>query len=634
MGKRVLTFTICTLILFVIMITSQIMVGNMTSLDQTNPSPYFNIDILAYSTSAVDQPLAATMKTELAKIGIGVNLTLLSTTGFILRTIGYTGDTSNGMPTFQNGGYDTFIIGNPISLNFNPEPYYHTNSYPAGYKNFPFFSNSTMDTLISKYLHPSNFVPNVNTGNQIQQIAYDQLPYISLAEPQLGILSSSNLPWTQNDLFMIENYLYNSYWSKLAGPTGVHNIVYDTPYFPDVFIPNVDTLKRSMHLNPVWSLMYEHNPSDSNFAYMPVMAKSLPVYTNSQKTIVQIQLRPGVTFSDGNPVTAEDVVNTYRMAMTPHFGFTNYNNYLQYFDTQNYGNNSVSVVNATTVQFRLGNPPLDLLNIFNEPILEEALTGNYTSPIVYGKNIDGYDYNAEPLHYAIGTGPFKYSTIDYTNEVVNVTQNVNWWGASQTGSWFGGSISLLNSIYFKTEANPTVALNDLQANSAQIADPWYQFTSSPTSGLSLTKINELANVAMEINMHHPILGTGVDTPLGKYDPNQAADAAKYVRQAIAYMVPQSIIDSVFSGFATQSTTLWPSFGVGYDSALTQRTYNLQKANDLMAKAGYSANFNPSSNNSPNSSNTNPKGFLDFSSSLLILSSLFVTLVIYRKRQNY
>ena len=68
---------------------------------------------------------------------------------------------------------------------------------------------------------------------------------------------------------------------------------------------------------------------------------------------------------------------------------------------------------------------------------------------------------------------------------------------------------------------------------------------------------------MSVNMRHPILGTGINTPLGLKDPNMAAKAAQYVRNAISYVIPRmEIINNIMGGLAFPATTLWTQ-GMNY-----------------------------------------------------------------------
>jgi len=95
-------------------------------------------------------------------------------------------------------------------------------------------------------------------------------------------------------------------------------------------------------------------------------------------------------------------------------------------------------------------------------------------------------------------------------------------------------------------------------------------------------------------MRHPVFGTGVDTPLGKSDPSKAAEAAKYVRQAISHCINrQGIIDTIIAGYGSPGlTTAVTKVTAGYDSSLTPYSYDLELAKSLLAAAGYDTGVAP------------------------------------------
>jgi hypothetical protein len=95
-------------------------------------------------------------------------------------------------------------------------------------------------------------------------------------------------------------------------------------------------------------------------------------------------------------------------------------------------------------------------------------------------------------------------------------------------------------------------------------------------------------------MQHPVFGTGVDTPLGQQDPTRAAEAARYVRQAMSHLVPrQNIIDTITAGYGSPGlTTPITKVTAGYDDALTPYSYDVTLAKSLLAAAGYDTGVAP------------------------------------------
>jgi hypothetical protein len=92
-------------------------------------------------------------------------------------------------------------------------------------------------------------------------------------------------------------------------------------------------------------------------------------------------------------------------------------------------------------------------------------------------------------------------------------------------------------------------------------------------------------------MLHPIFGTGVATPLGMANSSRAAEAAKYVRQAISYAIPRQQIAEELNlttnpEYIGLGITPYHPLWQGFDSTLQPYEYNLTKAKELLARAGY------------------------------------------------
>ena len=99
---------------------------------------------------------------------------------------------------------------------------------------------------------------------------------------------------------------------------------------------------------------------------------------------------------------------------------------------------------------------------------------------------------------------------------------------------------------------------------------------------------------MGFNMQHPVFGTGVDTPLGKQDPTRAAEAARYVRQAISHLINRdNIISTILAGYGSSGlTTPITRVTAGYDTSLTPYSYDVTLAKSLLAAAGYDTGVAP------------------------------------------
>jgi ABC-type transport system substrate-binding protein len=126
----------------------------------------------------------------------------------------------------------------------------------------------------------------------------------------------------------------------------------------------------------------------------------------------------------------------------------------------------------------------------------------------------------------------------------------------------------------------------LQSMLGSVVEPWGDWVVYDAFGLQ----------ELGVNMKHPILGTGVDTPLGKQDPSRAAEAARYVRQAISHLIPrQDIIDNILDGYGTPGiTTAVTTLTAGFDKSLKAYSFDIELAKSLLAAAGYDTGVAPPS----------------------------------------
>ena len=107
---------------------------------------------------------------------------------------------------------------------------------------------------------------------------------------------------------------------------------------------------------------------------------------------VTAHLRSGVTFHDGTPLTADDVVFTYTSILDPKVDTTARSD-LEMLE-------SVQATDPSTVVFRL--------KYAYTPILQRLTAG-----IVPKKQLEGTDINKAPFNqHPIGTGPYVFESVD------------------------------------------------------------------------------------------------------------------------------------------------------------------------------------------------------------------------------
>ncbi len=147
---------------------------------------------------------------------------------------------------------------------------------------------------------------------------------------------------------------------------------------------------------------------DGNLQLVPALATQVPTAAADGLTWTAT-LRDGVTFSDGTPLTAQDVVFTYTSVLDPKVDSTIASNYDALA--------SVTAPDAHTVVFALKYP--------YAPFAQRLALG-----IVPKKAFDGVDINTAPFNTApIGTGPYTVAEWRKGDRMV-LKANENYWGGA------------------------------------------------------------------------------------------------------------------------------------------------------------------------------------------------------------
>ena len=201
-----------------------------------------------------------------------------------------------------------------------------------------------------------------------------------------------------------------------------------------------------------------------------------------------------------------------------------------------------------------------------------------------------YTSNGMTFSGPIGSGPYVYDNYNPTTFTNTMNRNDQWWGPqpdiqTYVVVFIEGSDPAITALK-NGEVDVLDAQYSLQKKLASIEPAWGEWVQYDAFGLQ----------ELGINMKHPILGTGVDTPLGQEDPSKAAEAARYVRQAISHLIPrESIIETILDGYGTPGvTTAFTPLTFGYDPSLEFYEYNPTLAKSLLAAAGYETGVDPPS----------------------------------------
>lgn len=261
-------------------------------------------------------------------------------------------------------------------------------------------------------------------------------------------------------------------------------------------------------------------------------------------------LREGVTFSDGQPLTVDDVKFTYDTMMDPKTDCPDLRNYYQ--DVT-----ACEVLDAKTVRFTCSKPFF----------LHEIMLGEL--PVLPKHVYSTFDFNDSSKHRKpVGSGPYLLEAWE-TNQQVTFTRNKNYW-ADKLGR--GGHIDkLVWRIVTDDNAALQMALRGELDTIGLMPKDWVGVATTPEFE---GQFNKLA----------------YDTPAFWYmgwNQRKPFFADKRVRRAMTLLLDRETIrEKILHGLAEQLTASFIPGTDEYDPALTPLPFDPAAAAALLDEAGW------------------------------------------------
>jgi peptide/nickel transport system substrate-binding protein len=275
---------------------------------------------------------------------------------------------------------------------------------------------------------------------------------------------------------------------------------------------------------------------DANLELRPALAQSWTV--SADQLTWTFHLRTGVTFQDGSPFTADDVVYSYRRIIDEKLA--NVDKFSAVTD--------VNAPNGDTVLIRVKQPTPNLLT---------NLGGFKGMAIVERKNVESGQIATHP----VGTGPFAFAS-QKSGDSILLKANPNYWGGAPK----------VPGVTFRFISEPSTALSALQAGEIDWTD------SIPTQRVAQLKNDDSIKLAVTPSNDYWYLAL-----------NEAREPWKdaRVRQAIAYAIDRkAIVQATSYGTATANQLAIPEGNPWYTPYDTYR-YDINKAKTLLGEAGAS-----------------------------------------------
>ncbi len=269
----------------------------------------------------------------------------------------------------------------------------------------------------------------------------------------------------------------------------------------------------------------------------------------------QFTLREGVKFHDGSDLNAEVVNANFKRLLDPDVASPR----LFLFSMIE----EVIVVDDYTVQFVTEFPfaplPAHLAHSGGALVSLPAIEADYAE--MAAGNEPGSYISQNPS----GTGFFKLDYWEPGSEI-KLVRNDDYWGEP----------AKLDSVTFKVVPEDLTRLSELETGYAHIADPIQPSDASRVDGM--------ANAYLNVQSSTSLAYIGFNCDKAPYDDVR-------VRQAVSMAINKDeIIDGIYEGTAIPAVGPIAPGVFGYDPSVSAIPYDVDRAKELLAEAGYADGF--------------------------------------------
>jgi peptide/nickel transport system substrate-binding protein len=300
--------------------------------------------------------------------------------------------------------------------------------------------------------------------------------------------------------------------------------------------------------------------SDARMNIVPDLAAS---WRAVDATHWEFRQRPGVTFHDGTPLTADDVVFTYQRARNVPNSPASFQQFLKRVKT-------VSAVDELTFIIETDIPDPILLNelqnfmIVSRRIGTDAATAEYNS----GRK-------------AIGTGPYRYAEWRPGDRLVLARNERHFgtrpeWdrvtylpianGGARVAALLTGSVDLINDV-------PSSDVPRLRSNQAIT--------------VSSMESNRIYHIGLDSGRSVSPFVTNADGSPATKNPMQDVR----VRRALSMAIDRgALVSRLMEGLAKPASQLLPAGSSGTSSQMQPQPFDLAGARRLLTEAGYPSGF--------------------------------------------
>lgn len=335
---------------------------------------------------------------------------------------------------------------------------------------------------------------------------------------------------------------YYTGWPTHGEPKRGGTLNVDVPEAPSTFNPPKNSTGLQA-LGAVNATLFEYVPTSGN---NPPVLKNILVSSRSLSSdglTYTLRLRSGLQFSNGEPLTAEDVVFTLNL------------------DKESLGGTTFKSVEATgplTVRIQLSKPEA----VFLEVLSDTALFGILPKKVYESEGANKFG------EHPVGLGPFMLKNATSGNAITTFVRNP-YYTHIEKGQPY------LNELVLNDVESDNARILAVRSGDAQIAQ-----------GIPYAQVPSLKSTSGVKVLIGPLWGASYIS----YNRNKAPYNDLNVRKALMYATPrEEIIKSVYKGIGKVPNSLDGEARFWSASSPTY-TYNLSKAKELLKRSSVPNGF--------------------------------------------
>lgn len=531
----------------VVLLSVTLLISGIGSVSAVSQDKIFSLHLLASPTEETKFNIARILQSEFSKIGIDVEIE--ATEGAVIGDIVYSPEYYN--KPFEEGGWDMLVD----MYWWWPKDYvwfkgcYHSSGLPPHGWNYWGWQNGLADLHLEKGLTTYDEEERIEHLKKWQEIFSEDLPHANIWWPLTPQITKEPLKGVNGFLWTHNAYQWR--WADEREDTTVVYAVRESVRNLNPLFLNGSYFWVEPQYDPLYKVFYDGEKDE--YYYASTMASDFPELSEDGLTAT-IQIREGVKWHDGEPMTAEDVKFTFDAILDPETGAGMHGDFAGIIE-------SVEVRDRYTVDLQLKGPVpylTSLLTAGSTSILPEHVLGD-----VPHAELRAHSTNTDIP--APGTGPYQFEDWQKGEAMELVANDEYVKGPPQ-----------VERILIRVIPEPTAALMALESGEVDALSPYH--------GESLS--GEIKRLEKEPGIEVELFASGAIGLLA-FNTNHPILNNKYVRQALTYAIPREhITQNILHGLGQPANSPVPPFWFAYNEELPAPEYNLDKARELLRKAGY------------------------------------------------